>query len=179
MPTDLTPGALRIVEAATALFYAHGIAAVGVETIAATAGVTKRTLYDRFGSKDALVCAYLRRRDEQWTARWEERIAAADGPAALTVFDAYAEDADPSGRGCAFVNAATELTDDHPATAIIRAHKAAVRARIAQLLGTDADAALAEHVFLLAEGAIAQQGVDGDSGHLRRARDLAATLLRG
>ncbi|MFS0866585.1 TetR/AcrR family transcriptional regulator [Microbacterium sp. 179-B 1A2 NHS] len=182
MPPILTPGARRVLDAATTLFYTHGIAAVGVETIAATAGVTKRTLYDRFGSKEALVCAYLRRRDEEWTARWEERIATAPEPRALTVFDAYAEDAEPSGRGCAFVNAASELADEHPGKAVIREHKAAVRARIEQLVTIDAaraDAvAVAHHIFLLAEGAIAQQGVDGDAGHLRRARRLAAELLR-
>jgi AcrR family transcriptional regulator len=178
--TTMTPGAQRILDAATSLFYARGIAAVGVDTIAATAGVTKRTLYDRFGSKDALVSAYLRARDATWQARWEARIEAATSHRALTVFDAYAEDADPSGRGCAFINAAAELADEHPARAIVRDHKAAVRARIHRLLmderAPQADT-LADHIFLLVEGAIAVQGVDGDSGHLRQARGLAASLL--
>lgn len=132
------------------------------------------------GSKDALVSAYLRARDATWQARWEARIEAATSHRALTVFDAYAEDADPSGRGCAFINAAAELADDHPARAIVRDHKAAVRARIHRLLmderAPQADA-LADHIFLLVEGAIAVQGVDGDSGHLRQARGLAASLL--
>lgn len=51
----LTPAAQRILDTASALFYARGINAVGVDTIAAESGVTKRTLYDRFGSKDQLL----------------------------------------------------------------------------------------------------------------------------
>ncbi|MDQ4084268.1 MAG: TetR/AcrR family transcriptional regulator, partial [Actinomycetota bacterium] len=54
----LTPGAQRILDVASELFYWRGIHAVGVDTIAAESGVTKRTLYDRFGSKDGLVVAY-------------------------------------------------------------------------------------------------------------------------
>src|SRR5690554_2959353 len=98
----LTAGALKILAAASELFYEHGITAVGVDTIAAHSGVTKRTLYDRFGSKDALVVAYLRRRHEDWWSRWEKRIATAPRPRALTAFNSYAEDARPAGRGCAF-----------------------------------------------------------------------------
>ena len=62
----LTPGAQRILDVASDLFYWRGINAVGVDTIAAESGVTKRTLYDRFGSKERLVAAYLRTRDRRW-----------------------------------------------------------------------------------------------------------------
>ena len=67
----LTPGARRVLDAASELFYERGIHAVGVDTIAEAAGVTKKTLYDRFGSKEALVVAYLQHRD----ARWREHLA--------------------------------------------------------------------------------------------------------
>jgi AcrR family transcriptional regulator len=67
-PPPLTPAGERIATAAAELFYAHGIRAVGVDTIPATAGATKRTLYDRFGSKDALVTLYLVRRARHWQA---------------------------------------------------------------------------------------------------------------
>jgi hypothetical protein len=53
----------RLVAAASTLFYAHGIRAIGVDAIAAKAGVTKRTLYYHFASKDELVAAYLAVRD--------------------------------------------------------------------------------------------------------------------
>lgn len=47
----MTPGARRALAAASRLFYERGIHAVGVDLIAAEAGVTKKTLYDRFGSR--------------------------------------------------------------------------------------------------------------------------------
>src|SRR5690606_5720 len=105
----LTAGARRSLDAASELVYERRINAVGVDAIAAQSGMTKRTLYDRFGSKDALIVAYLRRRHDQWWSRWEERLTEAVVPQALTVFDSYAEDARPAGRGCAFLNAAAEL----------------------------------------------------------------------
>ncbi|HEY0569046.1 MAG TPA: helix-turn-helix domain-containing protein, partial [Xanthobacteraceae bacterium] len=52
----------RILETADRLFYLQGIRAIGVDTIAAEVGISKRTLYNHFPSKDALISAYLGRR---------------------------------------------------------------------------------------------------------------------
>ena len=52
----------RILQTADRLFYLDGIRAVGVDTIAAAIGISKRTLYNHFPSKDALISAYLERR---------------------------------------------------------------------------------------------------------------------
>ena len=52
----------RILETADRLFYGQGIRAVGVDTIAAEAGLSKPTLYNHFPSKEALILAYLERR---------------------------------------------------------------------------------------------------------------------
>jgi AcrR family transcriptional regulator len=52
----------RILESADRLFYLRGIRAVGVDTIAAEIGISKRTLYNHFPSKDELIAAYLKRR---------------------------------------------------------------------------------------------------------------------
>ena len=49
----------RIIDAAYELFYKDGFARAGVDAIAERAGVTKRTLYQHFDSKDALVAAVL------------------------------------------------------------------------------------------------------------------------
>ena len=174
----LTPGARRILEVASQLFYRDGIHAVGVDTIAAESGVTKRTLYDRFGSKDTLVAAYLRRRHELWWQQFEQRIAAAESPRALVVFDAYLDDATMVSRGCAFVNAAAELPRDHAAYTAIREHKQAVRDRLAELGLDPAEARrLAEHLFLLVEGAIVHRGLDDSTQPMDTARDIARDLL--
>lgn len=177
---DLTPAAQRILDAAAELFYAHGIHAVGVDTIAETSGVTKRTLYDRFGSKDVLVATYLRSRHASWWARLEDRLEAAPAPRALAVFDAYELDAPSVARGCAFLNAAGELPADHPGHDVVRAHKAAVRDRLEGLLREDRPAldpeATTDHLFLLIEGGVAHHGIDGGR-LLRTARGTAERLL--
>lgn len=178
---QLTPGAERILEVASALFYRRGIHAVGVDTIAAESGVTKRTLYDRFGSKDGLITVYLQARHREWWERLEQRIADAPAPRVLAIFDAYAGDPLPTDRGCAFLNAAGELPVDHPAYDVVRAHKGAVRRRLVELLTEDRPelvdpGQLGEHLFLLLEGAIAHAGLDDDDP-IARARGIALELL--
>lgn len=179
----LTRGAQRIVEAATPLFYRHGIHAVGVEAIAKESGVTKRTLYDRFGSKDTLIRVYLQARHHAWWTRLQERLAETSPPRVLAVFDAYTDDLLPTDRGCGFLNAAAELPSDHPGYPVIRAHKLAVRQLIAELLRTEhphltTAEDVADQLFLLLEGAIAHRGIEGDTQLITKARNIAARLLR-
>ena len=61
----------RILKTARELFYKEGIRAVGVDTIASEAGVTKPTLYRCFDSKDELAAAYVRVYDAEFWARFE------------------------------------------------------------------------------------------------------------
>ena len=49
-----------IAEVAASLFYREGLHAVGVDRVAATAGLTKRTIYRHYRSKDELIAASLR-----------------------------------------------------------------------------------------------------------------------
>lgn len=179
-PPELTPGARRILEVASELFYRHGIHTVGVDTIAATSGITKRTLYDRFGSKDHLVAAYLQARHQRWWSRMQARVSEASQSPVLALFDSYIEDSESTERGCAFLNAAAELPSDHPGYRVIRAHKQAVLDRLVELLGSgahDADST-AQEVFLLLEGAVAHCGIDGDDRLFRSARAMTVRLLR-
>jgi AcrR family transcriptional regulator len=130
-----TPAGERILATAGELFYERGIRGVGVDLIADQAGVTKKTLYDRFGSKDALVAAYLTRRHERWEAWFEERLAARGAgrdeaglaPGAgrvLAALEIAGEWADANTRGCAFVNAHAEIGGTaHPGNAVILADK--------------------------------------------------------
>ena len=117
--TRRRPGAERLLEAASDLFYREGIRAVGVDTISARAGVSKRTLYNRFGGKDELVAEYLRRRDERWRGYLQERTDGVVDPREklLAVFGAYEEWlVGEDLRGCAFANAAAEIPEpEHPA----------------------------------------------------------------
>jgi AcrR family transcriptional regulator len=169
-----TPAGRVLLERASELFYAEGITAVGVAGIAEAAGVTKKTLYDCFGSKAALVVAYLQRRHDLWWAHLQERLA--EDPSVLTLFDTYlAHPWFDTGRGCAYQRAASELPDDHPGRAVIRMHKQAVRAEIGRLV--DGDEQLADHLFLLLEGAVARRGCEGTTAGLESAREVASGLV--
>jgi len=116
-----TPAGEKLIAAASTLFYRHGIRAVGVDLIAETAGTTKKTLYDRFGSKDALVALYLERRAGVWQAFLLGHMR---GRPLVDVFDVLALWLRDQDRGCAFVNAYAEIGGTgHPAEPVIRAEK--------------------------------------------------------
>src|SRR5687767_8120371 len=120
--TPLTPAGERLLDAAAQLFYRRGIRAVGVDLIAEEAGTTKKTLYDCFGSKDALVALYLRRRAMRWQEFLRSRLGGPETDAAdrvRRVFDALEEWHESGARGCAFVNAYAEVGGaNDPAVAV-------------------------------------------------------------
>jgi len=179
---NLTPGAHRILEVASRLFYQQGIHSVGVDTIAAEAEVTKPILYKNFGNKDGLVAAYLTQRHHSWWPTLERAVSTADSPRALAFFDVYMTDAQTVTRGCAYLNAAAELNEDHPAYPIIHEHKHAICQRLRDLIEEDCpqipDAQrTAEHLFLLLEGAFAHHRIYGGE-LLAEAREIAEGILR-
>ena len=101
----------RLLDAASDLFYAEGVQSVGIDRIIEWAGVAKASLYNTFGSKDALVRAYLNERHAGTTGRLTAAIASTEVPREriLAVFAAQAElFAEPGFRGCAFVAASIE-----------------------------------------------------------------------
>ncbi|WP_338741742.1 helix-turn-helix domain-containing protein [Actinomadura luteofluorescens] len=174
----LTPAARRVLQTASELFYERGIGSVGMELIAAEAGVTKKTVYDRFGSKDALILAYLQARDERWRAFTTGRIAEAAGARerVLATFDALGEWlATESGRGCSMVNACAELPDpSHPVHGVAAEQKAWVRALYTDLVG---DGALADQLLILHEGAVVAFSVAGVRGAAAAARAAAEAIV--
>ena len=100
----------RILNAASELFYFEGINATGVGRIASKASVSKRTLYQHFASKSALVEEYLRQlRQEAGEAKRATPENPDTTPRAqlLALFD-IADGGDARVRGCPFHNAAVE-----------------------------------------------------------------------
>lgn len=180
----LTPAARRVLEVAGELFYAKGIHAVGVDTIAADAGVTKKTLYDRFGSKEALVGQYLTQRDERWRAHVREVVArsprVSHARRSLLVFDALEEwMAKENSRGCGFVNAAAELPEgDHPGRRAIQAQKQWMLGYFRELVtGLRNPARLAESLLVLLEGATVAESLHVVPNAVANAKRLARQLL--
>lgn len=169
--TPTLPPRERILAVARELFYRQGIHAVGVEAVAEAAGSNKMTLYRHFVSKDELVAACLREFVREIDEEWDAIAAAhpADPRGQLLAWlqhigEWFAREGD---RGCALANAAVELPDnDHPARRVVRAHKSAVRQRLADLCrdsGLNDPEALADEAFLLCEGArVSAQSLGSD-----------------
>ncbi|MDD1531231.1 TetR family transcriptional regulator [Bradyrhizobium sp. WBOS7] len=168
----------RILETADKLFYLQGIRAIGVDTIAAEIGISKRTLYNHFPSKDALIAAYLERRFVH--------ASPSDKPPTeqiLATFDSLERRfAAKNFRGCPFVNAVAELGPaDRAVKKIAVAFKESrrlwFRDRLSELGVADADA-LATQLVLLVDGSIAQDLVRDDPAMARAAKEAAKVLLR-
>lgn len=168
----------RILETTDRLFYRQGIRAVGVDTVAAEIGISKRTLYNYFPSKDALVVAYLERRftpiPTSERAPVEQILDAYNRVGRLFAADVL--------RGCPFVNAVTELADPtHDAARIALAFKERRRLWFRDLLvaakakGADR---LAGQLAILLDGAIVQMLVRNDAAMADVARQAASTLLK-
>src|SRR5207245_6386677 len=110
----------RIDQTAYELFSRHGIRAVGVDTISARSGVAKMTLYRHYPSKDDLVLAFLRRREELWTRSWlqqeVERRAHTPAERLLAIFDVFDKWFRRSDfEGCSFAKVLLEHRDQrHP-----------------------------------------------------------------
>lgn len=183
------PAREQLLEAAARLFYARGVAATGIDTITAEAGVAKKSLYNNFKSKADLVAAYLEARHREWLELYRERLEAADTPReqVLAVFDAYLDHANfayqHGFRGCGLLNAAAELPVGDPGRTAVRHHKEEVQdllaAHVAALLpGEDGRApGIAAHLAYLLEGAMARAGLEGNDAPLREARTIAGQLL--
>ena len=183
-----TPAARRILAAASELFYRRGIHVVGVDLVAERAGTTKKTLYDRFGSKDGLVVAYLTHRAHRWRELLRTRVAqvADDAGAAAqvaAVFDALAAWMVDQERGCAFVNALAELGGaDHgdgvvPALELVRAEKRWMHDLFATALAGEGSVTTAAQLHVLYEGATVLATVAPGTGAVAAARAAALRLL--
>ncbi|MFI8998975.1 TetR/AcrR family transcriptional regulator [Streptomyces sp. NPDC053542] len=180
----LTPASVKILETASRLFYEQGIRAVGVELIAEEAGVTKKTLYDRFGSKEGLIVAYLRARDGLWRSTLVKHVNGFDGPPdqkLLATFGALREwIRERNPRGCAFVNASVELPDDHPGREVAREQKAWLLAFMKDL-ATEARIAdpevLADQLLILHEGTCIADLMQSMDQAVDRAEQVAAVLI--
>lgn len=184
--TAVNPAATRarILDTATALFYAHGVHAVGVNEIAARARASKLSLYRYFPSKDQLVEAMLTEHSDRihaWLDR-ETAHAPAGPDRVLAVFDLLITwFAQPGYCGCAVVNTTTDTRADPVIAVIARRHLTRYRNllqdRMRDLTIPDPDA-LARQLLLLIEGASVITTIDGATTTAGQdARTAAAQLI--
>src|SRR5580700_2688664 len=96
----------RILDTAAELFYRDGINATGVERLAAESSVSKRTLYQHFPSKTAVVEEYLRGMDQHVADTLiHSRDDLTPRQRMLAAFDSNTAPGE-TFRGCPFHNAA-------------------------------------------------------------------------
>lgn len=173
----------RLLAAADELFYEEGVHTVGIDRVIERAGVAKASLYNTFGSKEALIRAYLEKRQAKVASRIARHVERYETPRErlLAVFEAQAEMfAEPTYRGCAFVAASAEA---QPGDQIEQA-SAAYRGWLRQLLTDLAEAAgasdpamLARQLQLLYDGAGVAARIDHDPSAAKFSRAAAEVLL--
>jgi AcrR family transcriptional regulator len=176
----------RLLETADRLFYAEGFRAVGIDRVIAEANVAKATLYAHFPSKDDLILAVLKHREEtskKAFQEWMDEYLKHDKDPLLAFFFALKEwFQSPRFRGCVFINANVELADpNHPGSEFARGYKYRftnfLKSLIEPILGEKA-AQITPAVSLLVEGAIVTAVLQGTSDAADVAREAALNLIR-
>lgn len=181
----------QLIHTAFSLFYRKGIHAVGINQITQTAGVSKKTLYNHFSSKDELIQAVVIYRDESFynwiQARLEQVKPGYDGLNEL--FDALDDwinnrvDSLTDFHGCFFINTCAEFNDPgHPAHQLCQQHKKRINGVIEKqirALGITEPAILpiTESISLLKEGAIVMAQVQAKLTAAQKAKDMAWIIL--
>jgi AcrR family transcriptional regulator len=179
----------HVLQVAQELFYWHGVRAIGVDRIAAEAGIAPTTLYRLFPSKDDLVAAYVGRADENYRAWFAETVKAAGGDARqriLALFDSLGDQVRPAQcRGCLFLMVLSEfpdttlLTHDNAVASKrwVRAQFRELTQELAESVAVPDPAALADQLALIMEGVYASVQALGTDGPARQARALVEAIL--
>ena len=175
----------HLIETAITLFCEHGYHATGIDRILETAGVSKKTMYVHFRSKEELIYAALRQHDGQFRNSFMKAVEdAADTPKGrlLAIFDvAEAWFSDNNFFGCMFINAIGEYAEkDSPVREISKQFKKLMWDYVAKLgreAGADAPEALADELCLLLEGAIVTAQVSDKPDAARTARIIAQRAI--
>jgi len=176
----------QIVIAATRLFYGEGIRAVSMDAVAEKAGVTKKTLYYHFTSKDELVAETIAARDQPTLELYMRWFAETEGTVADKVrglFTRLGRSVNtPRWRGCGFLRTIAELanTPAHPAVKAGAAHKKRFEAWLETELrghGVAGAAALARQLVILLDGATTVMLIHRDLDYVETAGQLALGLV--
>jgi AcrR family transcriptional regulator len=180
-----SPRRQDLIDTAIALFSENGFHATGIEMILSKAGMSKKTLYTYFRSKDELVLAALRHYDglfrNDFMARVEKASPSAEGRL-LAIF-AIAEEwfSQKDFFGCIFISAASEYSDRSSAIRqtsyeFKRLMRLFVRGLCTQL-GVPNPDELADELSLLFEGATVTAQISGSPEAARVAGKMAKRLI--
>ncbi len=177
----------QIIDAAYTLFYQSGFMRTGVDAVANAAGITKRTLYQHFGSKDELIGAVLEHQHQMALERirqWADCITGKPDQMVMTIFEKLAQwAAGTDWQGSGFTRAAVEFADlpGHPARKAARRQKKAVEMYLLEKFAAhDLENAeqLVREVLLLIEGCQSLALIHDNPDYIDAARHAALVLVR-
>ena len=174
----------ELVRKAHQVFYRDGFHATGMDLLSAETGISKTTMFKHFRSKEELILAVLRLRDQDFRNWLFRRMEQAGPPKAqlFAMFDALAEwFATPEFRSCMFIKAASEYPDpDHPIHAQAAEHKRLLFRQLRDIAadaGAPNPAALTRALLLLKEGAIVTAHLGHEADPAGDAKTAATTIL--
>lgn len=183
-PTRDKPGGTRerLLDTVAALSYRDGVG-IGVETLCKSAGVSKRSMYQLFASKDEMLAASLERRAAQPSAYMPpDARALSPRERIVYVFErAEQEVLAAEYRGCPYLAAQVELKDaEHPASKVAARVKLGLQQYFeeqARLGGASDPELVGRQLILVFDGASARAGIRADSLHGGLASTMVSTLL--
>lgn len=186
MPRDGQKTRAKILSTATRLFYKEGIRNVSIDKVVEKVGVTKRTFYYHFRSKDDLVTDYLESLDLPSLALYREWFEESRGELPTKVEAIFTQGAEsarhPKWRGCGFLRTVSELANKpgHPAIKIGSAHKKRCETWLSKELtagGCAQPELLAKQIVLLMDGAYSIALVHHDPDYFLNAGKAAKSLV--
>ncbi|HBV89452.1 TetR/AcrR family transcriptional regulator [Pantoea sp. B550] len=168
-----------ILQAAERLFYTHGFHATSTDQLCREAGVSTRTLYHHFASREALTAAVLDAREQRFMA---ELLPAQQPEAIAHLFAVLNEWTVVNGaRGCFFLKAWGEYAErDSELASQALTFRATMRAYITQCvthLRGGVNQQLSDAIWILFEGAITTALITGPDA-VRQAEQVASQLLQ-
>lgn len=175
----------QLVEKALQVFYRDGFHATGMDKLVVETGVSKTSMYKHFRTKEDLILAALKLRDESFRADFLARVSElADTPIGqiLASFDALGEwFSEKDYRGCMFIKAGAEYQDrNHPIHKQSAEHKQIMLDHftdLARKAGARDPEQLACQIVLLQEGAIVMAVFLKSCNPARDAKAAAQVLL--
>ncbi|GHF17408.1 TetR family transcriptional regulator [Kordiimonas sediminis] len=175
----------ELLEKALIAFNRGGYYAVGMDRLVKETGISKTSMYKHFKTKEDLIEAVLRLRDEKFRGWLVGRIdSLAQDPVGrlLAMFDALDEWFHTKEfRSCMFIRASSEYPDsNHQVYKVSAEHKRLILnyvTGLAQQAGVEDPILLAKQLLLLKEGAIVTAHMLGPDGVQHTAKEAAKTLI--
>lgn len=176
----------ELVRKALKVFYANGFHATGMDKLVAETGISKTSMYKHFRTKEDIILAVLRLRDENfrnWLYRRVEALAETPKGQLLAVFDALGEwFALPEFRGCMFIKASAEFQEpNHPIHVQSAEHKRLLTEHftlVAKAAGLSDPTDLTRQLMILKEGSIIMAVMGHSENPAMDAKTAAQALIK-